>query len=44
LVVERTDRHADGGYSPFTLAVEVAALLAAADFAGAENEHGRIPP
>jgi glucoamylase len=31
----------DGGYSPFTLAVEVAALLAAADFAdqrGAETE------
>jgi glucoamylase len=28
----------DGGYSPFTLAVEVAALLAAADFADVENE------
>jgi glucoamylase len=28
----------DGGYSPFTLAVEVAALLAAADFADAEGE------
>lgn len=28
----------DGGYSPFTLAVEVAALLAAADFAEAAGE------
>lgn len=28
----------DGGYSPFTLAVEIAALLAAADFADAANE------
>ena len=28
----------DGGYSTFTLAVEVAALLAAADFADAEDE------
>jgi len=28
----------DGGYSPFTLAVEVAALLAAADFAAASGE------
>jgi glucoamylase len=28
----------DGGYSPFTLSVEIAALLAAADFADAEGE------
>ncbi len=28
----------DGGYSPFTLAVEIAALLAAADFAEANSE------
>jgi glucoamylase len=28
----------DGGYSPFTLAVEIAALLAAADFADEEHE------
>ncbi len=28
----------DGGYSPFTLAVEIAALLAAGDFADAANE------
>jgi glucoamylase len=28
----------DGGYSPFTLAVEIAALLAAADFAEIEGE------
>jgi len=30
----------DGGYSPFTLAAEVSALLAAADIADAVNEHG----
>jgi glucoamylase len=30
----------DAGYSPFTLAVEVAGLLAAADIADAVNEHG----
>lgn len=30
----------DGGYSTFTLAVEVASLLAAADFADAEGESG----
>jgi glucoamylase len=29
----------DGGYSPFTLAVEIAALLAAADFADLASEH-----
>src|SRR5690242_5075245 len=28
----------DGGYSPFTLAVEISALLAAADFADAVGE------
>ena len=34
----------DGGYSPFTLAVEVAALLAAADFAdGAGEAAGALP-
>jgi glucoamylase len=30
----------DGGYSPFTLAVEIAGLLAAADFADAANQPG----
>jgi glucoamylase len=31
----------DGGYSPFTLAVEIAALLAAADFAEEEGDTAR---
>ncbi len=30
----------DGGYSPFTLAAEIAALLASADFADLAREHG----
>src|SRR5438445_10442269 len=30
----------DGGYSPFTLAVEIAGLLAAGDFAEEKGEHG----
>jgi GH15 family glucan-1,4-alpha-glucosidase len=40
----RQDRwEEDGGYSPFTLAVEIAALLAAADLAERIRGAGRPP-
>lgn len=38
-VTEQDRWEEDGGYSPFTLAVVIAALLVAADFADARREH-----